>query len=66
MKKILEHFFYSMAIAGIAMDGSPAGYRMIRELEQRKKAGEFELCQGMIQDVRTLDIKSETQLKSVA
>ena len=55
-----------MAIAGIAMDGSPAGYRMIRELEQRKKAGEFELCQGEIQEVRTLDPRSETQLKSVA
>jgi len=61
MNKLLEHFFYSMAIAGIAMDGSPAGYRMVRELELRKKAGELQICEQ--EEVRTV---SQTPLKSVA
>lgn len=66
MKKLLEHFFYSMAIAGIAMDGSPAGYRMIRELELRKRAGELELCNGQIQEVRSYSPNSEIEQKSAA
>lgn len=60
MNKLLEHFFYSMAIAGIAMDGSPAGYRMVRELELRKQAGELQICEH--EEVRKV---SETPLKSV-
>jgi hypothetical protein len=37
MKKIIENFLYSIAIFGLLIDGSPAGYRMVKELEQKKQ-----------------------------
>jgi len=39
MKKIIENFLYSIAISGLLIDGSPAGYRMIKELEQKRVRG---------------------------
>jgi len=35
VKKILETFLYSIALAGLMLDSNPAGYRMIKDLEFR-------------------------------